>query len=279
MDYAEPFEESIEIAQSYLSEINAPLILIGVTDDTELRRHFLAELRKGLGDRVDLRDFRYDPQNISLLEGALAVANPRNDVANGHRVAISAVGLEALPRDKQSEAIKLLNAQRNRLGYAQLAVILWLNRSLYVEVANKSYDFYSCSTYTFFLEPPSDWSAEDRLASQRRSYLSALAIQNEYVNMQGLAPMRGGQIVQMRMDEIFIPLHVEQEVDITTTPQFERLTEFAYLSEEQERERWAALDRLSQSEITPRRAEIAELLMRPPIVYQFISALGCTRST
>lgn len=30
--------------------------------------------------------------------------------------------------------------------------------------------------------------------------------------MQGLAPMRGGQIVQMRMDDIFIPLHVEQEV-------------------------------------------------------------------
>ncbi len=124
MDFDEPFEESLEIARSCLAEITAPQILIGVTDDTELRRYFLAELRERLGETVDLLDFRYDPQHISLLEGALAVVGPCEDKANGHRVAVSAVGLEALPRDKQSEAIKLLNAQRNRLGYAHLVIIL-----------------------------------------------------------------------------------------------------------------------------------------------------------
>ena len=48
------------------------------------------------------------------------------------------------------------------------------------------------------------------LESRRRSYLQALVAHNEYVNLQGLAPTHGGQIVQMRMEEIFIPLCAEQ---------------------------------------------------------------------
>jgi HEAT repeat protein len=211
MDFSEPFEESLEIVRASLEDVVAPQVLIGVTDDTELRVHFLSELRKKLSIGVDLRDFRYDPQNISLLEGAIAAVGPNGAQANGRRVAVSAIGLELLPHDKQSEAVKLLNAQRNRLGYARLVVLLWLNQKLYAEVANKSYDFYSLSSHTFFLEPPADWSEAQRLESLRRSYLQAIIAQNEYVNMQGLAPMRGGQIVQMRMDEIFIPLHVERE--------------------------------------------------------------------
>ncbi|MGH9752728.1 MAG: hypothetical protein ACREA2_08080, partial [Blastocatellia bacterium] len=216
MDFAEPFEESLEIVRASLEDVTAPQILVGVTDDTELRGHFLAELRKRLGADVDLRDFRYDPQHISLLEGAIASVGANDAETNGRRVAVSAVGLEALPHDKQSEAVKLLNAQRNRLGYARLVVLLWLNHKLYAEVANKSYDFYSLSSHTFFLEPPAEWSETQRLDSLRRSFLQSIIAQNEYVNMQGLAPMRGGQLVQMRMDEIFIPLHVEEVVALSS---------------------------------------------------------------
>src|SRR5262245_21556362 len=165
MDFPEPFEESLEIVRASLEDVTAPQVLIGVTDDTELRGHFLAELRKRLGDGVALRDFRYDPQHISLLEGAIAAVGPNGAVTDGPRVAVSAVGLEALPRDKQSEAVKLLNAQRNSLGYARLVVMLWLNQKLYAEVANKSYDFYSLSSHTFFLEPPADWSEAQRMES------------------------------------------------------------------------------------------------------------------
>src|SRR5262245_57447048 len=201
----ETFEESVEVARAYLTQTERPLILIGVSDDTTLRDHFIEELTRRLPDEITLRDFVFDRERLSLYEGAVEAA----ESAAG-RVIVCCTGLENLPRDKQSEAIKLLNAQRNRLGYTRLAVFLWLNQALYAEVANKSFDFYSWSSHTFFLEPPAEW---DKLASQRRSYLSALVAQNEYINMQGLAPMRGGQIVQMRMDEIFVQLRAEQGTD------------------------------------------------------------------
>ena len=199
----ETFDESIEVALTYLTQTEGPLILIGVSDDTTLRDHFIEELAERLPDEITPRNFVFDREHLSLYEGAAEAA----ESAAG-RVVVCCTGMERLSRDKQSEAVKLLNAQRNRLGYTRLAVFLWLDQSLYTEVANKSYDFYSWSNHTFFLEPPADW---DRLASMRRSYLNALVAQNEYVNMQGLAPMRGGQIVQMRMDEIFVPLRAEQE--------------------------------------------------------------------
>jgi len=202
----ETYEQSIEVALIYLTQTEGPLILIGVSDDTTLRDHFIEELTRRLPNEITLRNFVFDRERLSLYEGVVEAA----ESAAG-RVVVCCTGLEKLSRDKQSEAVKLLNAQRNRLGYTRLAVFLWLNQSLYTEVANKSYDFYSWSSHTFFLEPPADW---DRLASLRRIYLNALAAQNEYVNMQGLAPMRGGQIVQMRMDEIFIPLRVEEEVSL-----------------------------------------------------------------
>lgn len=202
----ETFEESVEVALTYLTQTAGPLILIGVSDDTTLRDHFIEELTRRLPDEITLRDFVFDRERLSLYEGAVEAA----ESAAG-RVVVYCTGLEKLPRDKQSEAIKLLNAQRNRLGYTRIAVFVWLNQSLYVEVANKSYDFYSWSSHTFFLEPPTEWSEAQRLDSVRRSYLQAIINQNEYVNLAGLAPMRGGQIVQMRMDEVFVPLRAEKE--------------------------------------------------------------------
>ena len=253
---AETFERSLELMRLQLSQVNGTLILVCVTDDSNLRDYAVAELTRSLDPAVELRDFRYDPDHLSLLEGASAVAT----AANGKRVAVSVAGLESLPREDQSNAIKLLNTQRNRLADTHLAIILWLNRALFAEVAAKASDFYAWRSSTFFIEPPSDWSAEQRLESQRRSYLRAIVDQNQYVNLQGLAPMRGGQLVQMRMEEIFIPLHVEQQVKVIDSPRFEELTKPAFLSVEQDRERMRELDRLLQTKTTTQRAEIADLL-------------------
>ncbi len=198
------FDETIESMKIYLEQVDGTLILVGVCDDTVLREHTVDTLRKRLPPEITLRDFRYDPEHISLLEGALEATATSN-----RRPAVSVTGFEALSRDKRTEAIRLLNWERGRFGLTGIAVILWVNRATLAEIATKSADFYSWRSGTFIIEPPPGW---DALESTRRSYLNALVAQNEFVNLQGLAPTRGRQIVQMRMKDIFIPLRAEQEV-------------------------------------------------------------------
>ncbi|MGE0822796.1 MAG: HEAT repeat domain-containing protein [Candidatus Binatia bacterium] len=200
------FEQSLDLMRIDLEQVEGTLILLGVCDDIELREHAVKELRRRLPQGISLRDFRYDPEHLSLLEGAGVAAAK----SNGH-VVVSVTGFEDLPHDKRTEAIKLLNLQRNRFGDTGLAVILWVDRATLAEISTKAADFYSWRSGTFTIEPPPDW---DTLASGRRSYLQALARQNEFVNLQGLAPARGGHIVQMRMEDIFIPLSAEQEVKL-----------------------------------------------------------------
>ncbi|MCI0490545.1 MAG: HEAT repeat domain-containing protein [Blastocatellia bacterium] len=212
MEVRDSFDQTIKRMAAYLEQVDGVLILVAVTDDTVLRDHALNELRKRLPAEIDLKDFRYDAMHISLLEGAVEAT--RN--GNG-RAAVSVAGLEALSRDKQSEAVKLLNFQRNQLGRTDMAVILWVNRAMLAEISVKAADFYSWRSATLFIEPPENW---DKLDSARRSYLQAILYQNEFVNLQGLAPRRGLEIVQMRMDEIFIPLHAEQEVERLGVPPF-----------------------------------------------------------
>ncbi len=199
----EAFQEAIEHILLDLEQIEGTLILVGVCDDIVLRDHAIATLRERLQSRRTMSEFRYDPEHLSLLEavGAVTTADHTHPV-------VSVSGLEELPRDKWSEAIKLLNGQRNRLGRLNVAVLLWVNRATLAEIAVKAADFYSWRSGTFFIEPPAGW---DTLASARRGYLHALVTQNEFVNLQGLAPTRGGHIVQMRMADIFIPVQAEAE--------------------------------------------------------------------
>ncbi len=198
------FADTLELMRIELEQCDGTLLLVGVCDDTNLRDYAIKRLRDCVASQISLRDFRYDPEHLSFLE---AVADS-TQTGNG-RVALSVTGLEELPHDKWSEAIKLLNLPRNRFGYTGAAVILWINRAALAEIATKSADFFSWRSGTFIIEPPPGW---DTLDSQRESYLQALVKQNEFVNLQGLTPMRGGQIVQMRMDDIFVPLRAEYEV-------------------------------------------------------------------
>jgi len=105
-------------------QVEGTLILIAVCDDTVLRDHAVETLRKRLPPEITLRDFRYDPEHLSLLEGAIETTASGNG-----RPAVSVTGFETLPRDKRTEAIKLLNIQRNRFGHTGIAVILWVNRA------------------------------------------------------------------------------------------------------------------------------------------------------
>ena len=133
----------------YLEQVDGTLILVAVCDDTVLREHTVDTLRKRLPPNIALRDFRYDSEHISLIEGAI-----KETAAGNGRPAVSVTGFETLPRDKRTEAIRLLNWDRGRFGLTGIAVILWVNRATLAEIATKSADFYSWRSATFIIEPP-----------------------------------------------------------------------------------------------------------------------------
>jgi len=253
------FDETIEHLALYVEMAEGALILIAVCDDTVLRRHAVDKLRQRLAPNITLCEFCYDAEHLSLLEGTTeAIASYDG------RPAVSVTGLEALPRDKRTEAIQLLNSQRNHFGRTGIAVILWVNQATLADIATSAADFYSWSSATFVFEPPLEWNV---LESMRRSYLEALVSHNEFVNLQGLAPMRGGQIVQMRMDDVFIPLraeHIAQSaVEETRTLRSLMLKQQEIDKESGLPEPMADVERYileTKREATPRRVEIPELL-------------------
>jgi hypothetical protein len=75
---ADSFNQSLARVLAYLRNIEVALILIGVSDDTELRTLFLDRLREQLDGEIDLREFRYRAQHLSLLEGATDAAAAPN---------------------------------------------------------------------------------------------------------------------------------------------------------------------------------------------------------
>jgi HEAT repeat protein len=253
------FDETIEHLALYVEMAEGALILIAVCDDTVLRRHAVDKLRQRLSPNITLREFCYDAERLSLLEGTTETI-----ASYDGRPAVSVTGLEALPRDKRTEAIQLLNSQRNRFGRTNIAVILWVNQAILADIATLAADFYSWSSATFFIEPPLEWNV---LESMRRSYLEALVSHNEFVNLQGLAPMRGGQIVQMRMEDVFIPLraeHVERSAEEETRTLRSLMLKQQEIDKESDLpEPMAAVERSvleTQHQAKPRRVDIPELL-------------------
>src|SRR5690349_12496295 len=118
------FDQTIERLALYFEQVEGTLVLVGVCDDTVLREHAVQTLRQRLPLDITLHEFHYDAEHLSLLEGAMAVTASGNG-----RSAVSVTGLETLPRAERTEAIKLLNLQRNRLGQTDIGVLLWVNRA------------------------------------------------------------------------------------------------------------------------------------------------------
>src|SRR4030095_3361137 len=253
------FDETIEHLALYVEMAEGALILIAVCDDTVLRRHAVDKLCQRLPRNMTLVEFCSDTEHLSLLEGTTEAT-----ASYDGRPAVSVTGLEALPRDKRTEAIQLLNSQRNHFGRTNIAVILWVNQAILADIGTLAADFYSWSSATFIIEPPLEWNV---LESMRRSYLEALVSHNEFVNLQGLAPMRGGQIVQMHMDDVFIPLRAEH---VAQPAQEEIQTLRPLLLKQQEIDQESGLPEPiadverymleTQREAKPRRVEIPELL-------------------
>lgn len=257
---SDAFEASIAEMTLYLKQVENGVILIVVCDDLVLRdtaRHALTEAVKR---DIELQDFYLTPTRLSMLEAV--EASPT--LATTHQnVTLSAWGLESLSPDVRTEALRLLNLQRNRFGRTHASVVLWVTTPILAELAELAPDFYSWRSRTFFLDPPPGW---DIRHSARETYLRTLVQQNEFVNMQGMAPKHGGQVVQVRIANIFIRLKAEEEsiFDGSLTVPFERAesgqaTAIEFLA--------AELLRLQHHrEITSKPVDISDLLNRLRVV-------------
>ena len=132
------FNETIEHLALYVELAEGALILIAVCDDTVLRRHAADTLRQRLAPDITLREFCYDAEHLSLLEGTTEAT-----ASYDGRPTVSVTGLEMLQGGKRSEAIQLLNRQRNHFGRTGIAVILWVNQAVLADIATLAADFYS----------------------------------------------------------------------------------------------------------------------------------------
>ena len=138
-----PFDQTIEHMALKLQQAEDTSILFGVTDDTVLRDHALEALRKRLSAEITLREFRYDAERLQLARRRRGSHSFRRRTARGF-----CDGARSAPRDKRTEAIQLLNLQRNRFGRTSIAVILWVNRAILAEISTQAPDFYSWRSVT-----------------------------------------------------------------------------------------------------------------------------------
>jgi hypothetical protein len=126
--------------------------------------------------------------------------------ARGHVVddIIAPRALEMLARTSGGVMRELIRYFRNAAEFAQLLEEMHIDEEIARNVVNQQRQDITLP----------DW---DVLASMRRSYLEGLVARHGIVDFQGLSPMRGGQVVQMRMEDIFVPLRTEQEVKFFAT--------------------------------------------------------------
>src|SRR6266571_2247199 len=97
------FDTAIQQIAATLTQSEGATLVIAVTDDTVLRDYAIDALRGRLEPELRLHDVRYDPEHLSLLEAAVDAAARGSD-----RAVISVAGIEGLPRDQRTEAIRLL---------------------------------------------------------------------------------------------------------------------------------------------------------------------------
>jgi len=145
------FDRTINRIVAYIAHIAGTGLLVCVCDDWALRKHALASLRARLGRSAQVLQFSYEIGRVKLLDFLAEVTQEDS------KTIISIVGLESLPPDQLTEAIRSLNVQRNRFGRSGIILLFWVTERLLSRISSQAPDFYSWRSETFFIEQPKDW--------------------------------------------------------------------------------------------------------------------------
>jgi hypothetical protein len=159
------FENAIRRITAYLREVDGTALLVCLCDDPQLVDYAIEEVRVAAKPFGSFIEFSYSPRALSLFDSD-EVSQNGND-----RKILSVSGLENLGKDELSDAIRLLNLERNRLGRSGWAILFWIRSSLLRRIASEAADFFSWRSATITIPEPPDWN---RQHSWLRRYLSAL---------------------------------------------------------------------------------------------------------
>jgi len=112
-------------------------LLIAITEDDRLRREATAALVEQLYDRLAFEEYTCDPNYPSLAAHLEALPPPQGPTL------VLAGGLESLPPDVFSRAIRLLNLEREALKSSRRSILLWVRPATIQPLIHQAGDFWA----------------------------------------------------------------------------------------------------------------------------------------
>ncbi len=123
-------------------------LLVAVTDDDRLRREVKAIVVERLYSQATFDEYVFDPIYPSLAAYLEALPPPQ-----GQSI-LFVEGLEALPPEKQTHALHLLNLEREALQRNRRAILLWVRSETLPNLIHQAGDFWAWRSAVLEFRPP-----------------------------------------------------------------------------------------------------------------------------
>ncbi|MCK4471754.1 MAG: hypothetical protein KAW49_08205, partial [Anaerolineae bacterium] len=123
-------------------------LLIAVTDDDRLRREVKATMVERLYSQATFDEYVFDPIYPSLAAYLETLPPPQ-----GQSI-LFVEGLEALPPEKQTHALHLLNLEREALQRNRRAILLWVRSETLPNLIHQAGDFWAWRSAVLEFQPP-----------------------------------------------------------------------------------------------------------------------------
>ncbi|MBI3797568.1 MAG: HEAT repeat domain-containing protein [Deltaproteobacteria bacterium] len=195
-------------------------LLIVVSPDVAAERALVEEVRLRLGDEVAVEEVTFAAESVERLSLShhLSTLPPRSGKA-----AVFVFGLDDLPPDARTTALKAMNWGRERLRWSGYTIVLWVRPGTPGDIGNGAPDFFSWRSDVFEFDWPSDpverqqmlaclrLFAPATLNELRRRYCDYVMRTYQWLDFRGLLQLRN--VVRLPLDEVFVPLQATTTVD------------------------------------------------------------------
>jgi hypothetical protein len=217
-------EEQLKLLTLHLQSGRGGLLIV-VTPDAEAERTLAEELRLRIEDEVVVEEviFTATPvERLSLSHHLSTLPVPSS------KAATFVFGLDDLPLDARTTAIKAMNWGRERLRWSSYAVVLWVRPGTPGELGNRAPDFFSWRSDVFEFDLPADPVEPQRRLAELRLFAPGIldALRERYcdyvlrtcqwLDFRGLLQLRN--VARMPLDEVFVPLQATIALNYVLPP-------------------------------------------------------------